>query len=150
MSPRLPSQCDALEGFRVQAVAAGVGFTLVLTSAEDKDKVAKLPVFESTAPEEAAVAEEEEAGEEWRVRGEFTSGASTLCRLVVCYDLEKVNTASVDNLIALTLQVPKAERASARQRQASRLPRERRPSNRSGDSVGHQLLEKVHVSKADL
>ena len=49
----------------MQAVAAGVGFTLVLTGAEDKDRVAKLPVFESTAPEEAAVAEEEEAGERW-------------------------------------------------------------------------------------
>ena len=38
-----------------------MGFTLVLTSPEDKEKVAKLPIFESSAPEEAAGAEEEEA-----------------------------------------------------------------------------------------
>ena len=63
--PPCTPQCDSLEGFRVHAVAAGVGFTLVLTSAEDKERVAKLPVFESVAPEEEAVAEEE-AGEEGR------------------------------------------------------------------------------------
>lgn len=39
-------------------MAAGTGFTLVLTSPDDKDKVANLPVFESKAPEEAAVEEE--------------------------------------------------------------------------------------------
>ena len=35
-------------------VAAGAGFSLFLASPDNKERLDKLPVFESTAPEEAA------------------------------------------------------------------------------------------------
>ena len=63
--PPPPSlQCNALEGMHVHQVAAGAGFSLFLASPDNKERLDKLPVFESTAPEEAAGGEEEAGGGE--------------------------------------------------------------------------------------
>mmetsp|Transcript_24918 Transcript_24918/g.73686 ORF Transcript_24918/g.73686 Transcript_24918/m.73686 type:complete len:462 (-) Transcript_24918:861-2246(-) len=47
-----PAKCNALDHVHVEAVAAGVGFSVFLAKPDDP-KVVKLPVFESTAPETA-------------------------------------------------------------------------------------------------
>ncbi|GAX75806.1 hypothetical protein CEUSTIGMA_g3249.t1 [Chlamydomonas eustigma] len=47
------AKCNALEGFRVHQVAAGVGYSMFLVGSDEKG-LEKLPVFESTAPETAA------------------------------------------------------------------------------------------------
>lgn len=54
-------QVSALEGIITQQVAVGLGFSMFLVD-DSNPSVAKLPVFESSVPKEAAAPEAEEKG----------------------------------------------------------------------------------------
>ncbi len=64
MIPPSPPQCQAVEGMRTHQVACGMGLTMFLVDSEaaGEERIAKIPVFESSAPETEAAVEEAAAG----------------------------------------------------------------------------------------